>query len=143
MLRRILAVVAGLVVAMAVVFLVEALGGIVFPDPPGMDPANPDSVRDNMANVTVGALAFVLAAYALGAAAGSYVVGRLIGPGDWLWGLAAGGFVMLGAIANIYRIAHPMWFVVAAPLVVIGAAFLGAWLNRPRRSSIRRNAPAA
>ncbi len=140
MLRRILAVVAGLVVAMAVVFAVEALGGIAFPPPPGMDPADPDSVRHNMASVTIGALVFVLVAWTLGALAGSYVVGRLIGPGGWRWGLVAGAFVMLGGIANMTRIPHPLWFVLTSPAVVIGAAVLGAWLSRPRRASIRHNA---
>lgn len=85
MLRRSLALVAGLVLGMAIVFLVEGLGGIVFPAPPGMDPNNPDTVRDRMSLVSVGALLFVLAAWALGALAGSYVAGRLIGLGGALW----------------------------------------------------------
>lgn len=133
MLRRSLALVAGLVLGMAIVFLVEGLGGIVFPAPPGMDPYNPDTVRDRMSLVSVGALLFVLAAWALGALSGSYVAGRLIGLGGALWAGVVGALVMAGCIAKMTQFPHPAWFVVASPLAVMGATVLGTWLSRPRK----------
>ena len=132
MLRRILAVATGIVVAMAVVVAVEALGSLVFRPPPGMDPTNADSVRANMPNVAVGALLVVLLAWALGGLAGSYVVARLVSAREALLGFIVGGFVLAGGLAALLQYSHPVWFIVAGPLAVIGATVLGVRLGSAR-----------
>ncbi len=141
MLRRILAIVAGLVAAMAIIFAIEAVGRALFPLPSGMALNDPESMRDRMDLIPVGALASILVAWTVGALAGSYSVGRLIGTGGFMLAYIAGGVVLVWAAWMTMRMPHPIWFVAAAPILIVGATVLGAWPSRPRRPKVAR--PAA
>lgn len=139
MLRRILAIVAGLVAAMAIIFAVEALGRALFPLPEGMALNDPESMRAGTDLIPIGALASVLAAWTVGALAGSYIVGRLIGTGGAALAYVAGAFVLVGAAWTTMRMPHPIWFVAATPLLIVGATVLGAWPSRRRRQNGARS----
>ena len=134
MLRRILAVVAGLVAAMAIIFVVEAVGRALFPLPTGMALNDPESMRDRMDMIPIGALASILVAWTLGALGGSYSVGRL---GGAMLSYVAGAVVLVWAAWMTMRMPHPIWFVLATPILIVGATVLGAWPSRPRRPIAR------
>lgn len=134
MLRRILAVVAGVVAAMAVIFVVEAAGRALFPLPSGMSLDDPQSVRARADMIPVGAFASMLAAWTAGALVGSYGVGRLVGRGGAAPAYLAGAVVLVDAAITTMRTPHPFWFVVVTPILVLGATILGAWPSRERRS---------
>ncbi|MGH7693499.1 MAG: hypothetical protein ACRENH_00885 [Gemmatimonadaceae bacterium] len=139
MLRRFLAIVAGLVAAMAIIFAIEAVGRLLFPLPAGMSLTEPQSLRERADMIPVGALASVLVAWTLGALAGSYSVGRLIGARGASLAYVAGGVVLVWAALMTMRMPHPIWFVAATPILIVGATILGAWPNRPRRIKVARN----
>ena len=50
--RRILAVVAGIVTAFILVMLIEWLGHLIIPPPEGIDPADPESIRAMMDQIS-------------------------------------------------------------------------------------------
>ncbi|MGH7711082.1 MAG: hypothetical protein ACREOG_07350 [Gemmatimonadaceae bacterium] len=133
MLRRILAIAAGIVVFIAIVSIFDGLGSLLFPTPPGFDPNNPDAIRERMANTPAGALAIVLLGSTLAALAGSYVTSMLIGVGGMLWGFVTGGLGLLATLVNALTVPHPAWFVIAALVGVIGATVLGVWLSGRRK----------
>ena len=134
MLRRILAVVAGLVAAMAITFAIEAVGRVLFPLPSGMALNDPESMRDRMDMIPLGALASILVAWTLGALAGAYSVGRL---GGAMLSYIAGAAVLVWAAWMTMRMPHPIWFVLATPILIVGATVLGARSSRPRRTSAK------
>ena len=136
MLRRILAIVAGLVSAMAIMFAIEAVGRVLFPLPSGMTLTDPQSMRERANMIPVGALASVLVAWTAGALAGSYSVGRLIGTRGASLAYVAGGVVLVWAALMTMRMPHPIWFVAATPILIVGATILGAWPNRERRTKV-------
>jgi len=68
--RSILGVLAGLVVGIVLVALVETLGMRLIPPPPGMDPTDPASIAAAMRNMPIGSFLFVLAAWFLGTGVG-------------------------------------------------------------------------
>jgi len=139
MLRRVLSVVAGLVVFIVLVALFDAISSALFPVPGGLDINDIDSVRAYLANIPVAGLAIVLAGSTLGALAGSFVTGLLIGQGSSFWPYITGVVGMAATLANAFTLPHPAWFVTAAPLLVIAATILGAWLaSRSRRGSAPR-----
>jgi len=137
MLRRILAIVAGLVAAMAIIFAIEAVGRVLFPLPSGMALNDPDSIRDRVDMIPIGALASILVAWTFGALAGSYSVGRLIGARGASLAYVAGAVVLVWAALMTMRMPHPIWFVLATPILIVGATVLGAWPSRPRRPIVR------
>ena len=124
--RRIGAVVTGLVASAAVVAVVEALGARVYPLPPGIDPSNMQAVKAHMAQMPVGAFIFVLAAWALGAAAGPWVATRLSPSRVAVHGTIVGVILLAMCIANMVMLPHPIWFWIAALIVVPICAILGS-----------------
>lgn len=133
MLRRILAVAAGVVTAMAIIFVVEAAGRALFPLPVGMSLDDPASMRAQTDMIPIGAFVSVLFAWTAGALVGSYVVGQLAGRGTVVLAYAAGAVVLVGAAVTTMRMPHPVWFVAATPILVLGATVLGAWPSRAQR----------
>jgi hypothetical protein len=142
MLRRILAVAAGLVAFLALVAAFDGLASLLFPLPPSADPNNPDSFRPQLANVAAAALAIVLTGSTLAAIAGTYVTALLLDLGDVYWPFITGAIGLIATLANALTVPHPVWFVVAAPLGVIGGAGLAVWLASRRRGSGAARAPA-
>ena len=132
MLRKFFGGLAGIIAAFAVITLVQMIGHQVIPPPSGMNPADPDSIREAMASLPIGAFLFVLLSYFLGAFTGSFVA-------TWLGGVrvrssatVVGGLVFAATVANLVMIPHPIWFSVVALAGIPVAAFFGAKLA-PRR----------
>jgi len=132
--RSILAVVVGMLVAFVVIALVEAVGLRVYPLPAGIDLRDPASIKAAMAQRPLAALLFVLMAYAGGSVAGGWVAARFA-PGSRIMHAMIVGAILVGAgIMNMMSIPHPVWFWVAS----IGICLLGAWrgggARAPRRA---------
>lgn len=120
--KRIVGIVAGVIAAGVVVALVEGLGHMVFPPPPGLDVTKPEDQARLMEVIPLAAKIAVVAAWFLGALAGAWVVLRLSGyrPAAWV---VAGVMVALSLITT-QMFPHPLWMVVAA----IALPLLAAWL---------------
>ena len=130
MLRSILAVLAGLVVAWITVSLFEFASMHTFPPPPGVDVHDPQQLALLIAQMPVGALALVLAGWIVGALDGGLVatlVARRRVPA-----VVVGVLVMLGAFLMVAMVPHPMWMSIAGVLLPVPSALFGAWLVRGR-----------
>ena len=122
MLRIVLGVIAGVVVAMAVIMVLEMGGQMLFPPPAGLDPRNPDHLPEIMANMPLGAFLYVLACYVAGAGAGG-AAANLIARRRWP-ALVVGGLIALGSVANAFMIAQPLWVNAAAVILPLVTAWL-------------------
>ena len=69
--RAIVAVVAGVVAAFVVVALLERLGHMVFPPPPGLDPMKPEDQAKLMSVIPLGAKIAVVVAWFFGSLTGA------------------------------------------------------------------------
>ena len=132
MLRSILAVLAGLVVAWITVSLFEFASMHAFPPPPGVDVRDPQQLASLIAQMPVGALALVLAGWIVGALDGG-LVATLIAKGR-VPAVVVGVLVMLGAFLMVAMVPHPMWMSIAGVLLPLPAALFGAWLVRGRKT---------
>ncbi len=132
MLRKIFGGLAGIIAAFAVIMIVQTIGHQVIPPPSGMDPTNPDSIREAMDSLPIGSFLFVLLSYYGGAFTGSFVATWLGGARPLTSTIVVGGLVFAATVANLVMIPHPLWFSVAALVGIPVAAFLGARLA-PRR----------
>jgi len=104
-----------------VVLAVEMAGLQIFPQPAGMDPLNPESVREHMAEIHPGSFVTVLVAWTLAAFTGPVVARRIAG-GEARWPAltVVGLFVALCAY-NLVVVPSPSWMIAGA-IVGVGAA---------------------
>ena len=126
MARNILAVIAGIIAAGVTVFLVEMVGHFVLPMPPGVDPANPDSLRANAVNLPASNLLAVLIAWCAGSFVGGLVAALVSRQQKMLCALIAALFILGSGVASMVVIPHPIWFWIAAILLPLPCAWAAA-----------------
>ena len=122
MLRTILGIVAGVVVAFVVLMGLEMAGHAAMPPPAGLDPADPEDLKQMVASASTAAKAWVVFAWFAAVVAGGWVARRL-SRASWA-GWVIAGLIVVGGIANIMMIPHPLWMQIAA----VAAPLLGGWL---------------
>ena len=122
MLRTILGIVAGVVVAFVVLMGLEMAGHAAMPPPAGLDPADPEDLKQMVASASTAAKAWVVFAWFAAAVAGGWLARRL-SRASWA-GWVIAGLIVVGGIANIMMIPHPLWMLIAA----VAVPLLGGWL---------------
>jgi hypothetical protein len=140
-LRSVLSVLLGAVVAGVIIALMELLGSKIFPLPAGTDPRDMEEVKAAMANLPAGALLLVIFAWFLGTTAGAWAAARVAGRAPMAHGLIVGGLLLATGIANMLMVPHPAWFWALGVAAFVLAAYLGARLAAGRAGSKRPLAP--
>ena len=118
--RNIGAGVAGLAVAILLIGLIETIGHKLFPVAEAFDDA---------ANLPVGALLFVVAAWTFGTLGGTFAACRIGTAPDYIFAMLVGAFVLVGITVNVMAFPHPGWMVIAGVTGTIAAAWLGMKLG--------------
>jgi hypothetical protein len=111
--RKVLAVVAGFVVASAVMMVIEGLNGhVLFPElgRAAAGVTDREQVRGLMAAAPAAALLVVWLGWAVGAFAGGWTAARLAKPSTPRTLLVLGALLTLAGIANNLMIPPPAWF---------------------------------
>lgn len=127
-LRSIAAVVAGFVVASAIMMVVEFTNGrLIHPDlakaAEGMK--DPQALRELLASAPVSAFLVVLFGWIAGGFAGGWVAARMAPSNRMRHALILGALLTLAGIANNLMIPPPLWFWVVSVLVFLPAAQAG------------------
>jgi hypothetical protein len=104
------AVLAGLVVAMLMIVVVEIPGSIVHPFPPGVDPTDIEVCRAHVANYPAWILMAVVAVWGLIAFAGAWVATRLGTGRHPAHGIMVGLILLALAVMNMSMLPYPVWF---------------------------------
>ena len=123
--RNIGAGVAGIVIAMLAVWLVQLVGHAVYTPPAGLDSQDLDAMRAYIATLPLGAFLFVIASYFVGTLAGTCAacaIGTML---PRVFAILIGCLMLIATAMNVAMIPHPTWFIVAA----VVAIFAGAWLG--------------
>ena len=123
--RKLLAAVVGLAVALLTIYLVEMLGHMVYPPPTDIEFGDPEDIREFIASLPIGSILFVGAAWAAGTFLGTLAGALVSGSKPLPYAVVVGGMVLAGAATMLVLIPHPWWFTIAAPIAIIIAAFLG------------------
>ena len=126
MIRPFLGVTAGIVLALAVIRLVQGLGQRLVPPPAGLDPSDAAAFKAAVASVPAAVLVVVLVAYAVGTFAGAWLSARIAG-GPFYAFLVGGAMTLIGA-KQVISTPHPVWFTVATILVFLPSAWLASRL---------------
>ncbi|MEZ5355691.1 MAG: hypothetical protein R2762_23910 [Bryobacteraceae bacterium] len=126
MLRKLLAVAAGIVAAVITVGIVEGIGHALFPPPPGIDISDPEALRRLMASIPAGAKAFVVLAWALGSFLGGWVAAHIASNVKVGAAIMVGMFMLAAGMYTIFSIPHPVWMAGLGLLLPLPMAWLGA-----------------
>jgi len=123
--KNVLAVIIGILVGMIVISIVEAIGHMIYPLPEGFDPYNSEIVKAYMTDMPVGALLFVLLAWAAGSYSGGWIAVLIAVRSFRIIAVIVGLFLLAAGVYNMIMIPHPLWFSV---LGIMGI-FAGTWLG--------------
>jgi hypothetical protein len=134
-LRNILAVFAGVIVSGIVVGVVESVGHLIWPPPPGVDVSQPEALAALMDQIPLPAKLNVVLAWWLGAFVGAGVAAHLAGSRPAVLGYVVGAIQLSGGIATLLMIPHPAWMVVSALVAAPSAAFVAVRLVQSRTPS--------
>ena len=131
MIRKIFAVILGIIAGGVFNMALINVSNVVYPLPEGVDPNDFESFRAHVeANgLPTGALLIVLMAHAGGSFVGGAAVG-LIAMRPWYVAAAIIGVLwMCGGIAMLIMLPAPIWFAIADIVLYVPAALLGVKLG--------------
>jgi hypothetical protein len=132
MIRSALVLFGGVVIAVMVVILMDALVGRIYPLPAGVDTRNEESLRLAIAVMPTTAFVLLLTGWVLAAGIGAYFAARLAAHSYVIHGLIVAFFVLVATIANLAAIPHPIWMWPAAIILIPAAGWVGTrFVARP------------
>ncbi|HET6565021.1 MAG TPA: hypothetical protein VFG52_06365 [Xanthomonadales bacterium] len=136
MLRKISAVLLGLVVAFVTVMVVEWVSHQVYPPPPGLDFKDPEQVRLFVASLPLGAFLAILLGWLLGTITGGLTACYVAREKPVVFASIIGTVMLAATVTNLALIPHPTWFSIAG-IIAIGAGTLLAsrWASSSNRVS--------
>jgi hypothetical protein len=130
--RAVAAVLAGLIAAGLVVFVVELVSSAVYPPPPGLDLTDQTALERHVSSLPPGAFAFVLGAWAAGAFVGVWVATRIAQSA--VAGLVVAVLFFGACLANLFMLPHPAWFWAAAIILIVVSAIVALRLGTTART---------
>src|SRR5210317_478602 len=96
--RNIGAGIAGVIVAIALVWVVELIGHSIYPTPADLDYGDTDVMRAYIDTLPLGALLVVAIGWFAGSLGGSFVACRLGTARPLIYALVVGGIMLAGAV---------------------------------------------
>jgi hypothetical protein len=126
MLRKLSGILAGLAAGALLVAATEAVSGLLYPPPPGLDRNDLDAYRVFVARLPDAAFAVLLVGHALASLAAGAVAALVAGRKAVWPGVVAGALLCLGGVVNVIALPHPAWFVGADLACYLPLAWLGA-----------------
>ena len=123
MLRLILGVVLGIIVAFLVILAVEGVGHTIFPPPPGVNLTDPAQVATAMSKIPVQAKIGVLLAWFLGTLSGATTANLVAGRRAWS-GRIVSLLILALSIFNMTTIQHPAWMAATAVAAILFGGFV-------------------
>ena len=129
--RNLIALVVGLIAAIAVTYILQIIVGMLFPPPAGLDFNNPEAIKQYVSNLPSIAILLVLIGYMIAYFIGGFIVARISG-GNSALPFILGAVGTLFWILNIWMIPHPLWATLAGFICFIPPALLGSRTGQRR-----------
>lgn len=141
MLKNTLAVVTGFLASFAIIIVIEGIGAVIYPQPPGFDMNDPEALKAFAAGAPSVVYVLLVLSYAIGAVVGGMIAAAMAVNKKMTKSITLGGILMgLGAY-NLFMIPHPIWTIVISLFVFIPCSYLGGYwgirisAKRRRKSS--------
>lgn len=125
MLRKVIGVIAGLVVAMFIITIVESLNAKFFPLPKGMDVSDREAMQAYISSLPSVTFLIVLSGYLLGSFFCGLIIRLISKSNDNTSALLAGIGLTTVGIVNFFSFEHPWWVIIVGLLIFIPATLFG------------------
>lgn len=132
MLKNIVAGIAGVLLAVLLVYIVEIIGHSVYPPPPDLDFSDTEAMRAYISALPLGAFLFVGGAWFVGTLGGTCAACAIGTARPVIFAVIVGGLMLAGAAMNLVMIPHPTWFSILGVAGIVVAAWLGTMCERAR-----------
>ena len=129
MLRRIGAVIAGLIAAWLPIGFTETINRHLYPPPPGLDMHSRADIFRYVGTLPTTAFVLVLAGWLVGTFLGTWVAAKIARSAIPAYIL--GAILLAAGIFNTIAIPQPVWFSIASFLIYIGGTVAGARAGAP------------
>lgn len=123
MLRLVLGVIVGIVSGFVVIYAVEQVGHQIWPVATELDLKDKAAAAVFLANMPLGGLLTVVAAWILGAYTGS-VVGLMIADRRRIAGVVPAAVIFAATVLVLFMLPHPLWMAVGG----LGGIIAAGWL---------------
>jgi uncharacterized protein YacL len=110
MLRKILAVIAGMISGGIGVGIVQTIGHYFYPMPQGMKSDDMEAMKNYVENAPFMALFFVIISYAAGAFVSGFVSTKIANDGKKIYALICGIIFLIQSIYMMSLLPTPLWF---------------------------------
>ena len=129
MIKNMLSIVAGIMVAFMLIAGIEMLSHQIYSLPKDIDPKDPEVMKNFMSHIPMGALLMILLAYTVGSFGGGIITGLIASEKRIQMGITTGVVLLILGISNLIMIPHPLWFSIASVLLYVPAAYAGVLLS--------------
>jgi hypothetical protein len=128
-LRRIGAVIAGMIAAFVLVAGAEGIAHKIYPPRPGTNMQDMAQVKAFVATLPLSVMLIVLTGWLIATFVATWLSARIAG--TTIPGYIVGALLLCAGIANAFMIPQPVWFSIASIVIYIGATWLGARAGAP------------
>jgi len=129
MLRRIIAIILGVVGGGIVVSLIQRISTNKYPMPEGLNLADKQAYYDFVLSLPKEAFFIILASHFAGGFIASIIASALSTSLKKQMGFIAGFVMLIFTLMTLAMIPHPAWMYVSDPITVIAAVILGAFVG--------------
>lgn len=125
MIRKILAVLVGLIIGSFAIYGIQYISQQVYPSPEGMDFNNMNAVKEFIASLPSSAFLLLLVSYAVGSLIGGMISALLVKERRITTALITGAIFLIFGGMNLIMIPHPAWFAIVSSAIYLPFAFIG------------------
>jgi len=130
--KKVLAIVIGVVAGFAVMFMGEATTSSLSPMPAGLNTRNRDEMRVFIESIPMYVLVLLIIFWLASSFLGAMLASR-INRSNWKnVSIITGSILLATTILNMAMLPHPAWMWITVLAGYIPAALLGGWLVRPK-----------
>lgn len=138
--KSVTAVLAALIVAFAMVVVVEAISAIMHPFPPGFDPSDIEACKAHVANYPTPALIVAGVGWVVTVFISCWIATRLGAHRHPAHGVGIGLLLLALAAFNMWMLPYPLWFEAAMyvlfPLAIVAGSLLGRGRRQPAPAAV-------
>lgn len=129
MIKSLIAIIVGLLIAAVLIGLVEIAGRFVVL-PAGVDPFDAEAIKAVMPNLPPGALFFVLFGWAVGTVCGTWLAVAIARKSAFYHALPVGGVLLTAGVVEMFVLPSPLWFWILGIAVFVVSTFAGCRLGQ-------------
>lgn len=130
--KKVLAIIAGVVAGLAIAFIGNATKNALSPTPAGLNTSNRDEMREYILSLPMYVLIIVMIFWLGSSFLGGMLASRLNRVNWKSNALITGSILFAATLLNLIMAPHPAWIWITVVLGYIPAALLGGWLVRKK-----------